>query len=481
MIRLNKNPVEGSAVRINVSFRDSFGAYYVPSELTYTLLALNSDKESWSVVSDYYKVPINPESSVNITIPKISLITGTELQRKIIVEWSGYVDGEYTDFVDEVNFDVQPRPYITDAPEPPEPQTVYVRITDVSLQVGSLDSVPTTPVFKIHTSLPVMPNGIVTVSDGTESIECLCNYDSSYTVITATPEKRLEYEKEYTLTIDGYGCRFGDYVMEKPYNVNFVTAMSTTYIEENKEVTVTENGVTEIVPDAGYDGIGKVTLTTALPLQNEKSVLLDTNQEIVIEPDDDNIAMKSVRVKVELPVEEDKEVTFIENGDFLVEPDDEFRALKNVKVKVDIPVELEKNVSVTQNGYREIVPDSGKSYIGKVNLNVDIPIQENKDVEISTPGTVVIEPDAGYTALKKISVNVNTEGNIALYGYKDESANVYLSSRRITSSGTYNIMKNGTSSGFVSCSVSNIGGEITLDYEGSEIIITRDSASDLHR
>lgn len=485
MIRLNKNPVEGSAVKINISFRDSFGAYYVPSELKYTLLALNNDEESWSVVDDLYKVLLTPASSVNLTISNIKIIEGTKLQRKILIEWSGFVDGEYTDFKDEVNFDVDPMPYITDLPSDPEPTEVYIEITDISLQVGSLSTAPVTPVFKVRTSLPViLTDSTILVKDeeGNE-INCDVTIDSSYTLLTIVPERRLEFQKPYSLFISNLKCKIGDYVLKEPYIANFVTEFSSNFLEHDKEVTVAENGVISITPSDGYDGIENVILTTAIPLQEEKDIVIENYTPFEVEPDDGFTAIKKLNVGINLPVESEHEVTLYSNGEHIVEPDGNNQSMAKVKVTIDIPVDGIKEITADRNGVYHINPDAGKSYIEGAKVTVDIPIQEEKEVTVSTDGTVVVEPDDGFTAMEKVKLNVVTAGTIAMYAYDNADNTItFYSAKRITSDGIYQMLTvpSPKSDGIRPLQVYK-GSTIEVEYNGGTQILVRNQSKDIIR
>lgn len=488
MIRLNKNPFEGSAVKVNISFRDSFGAYYVPSELTYSFLALNDDEESWSIVDDYYKVKLEPASSVNLTIPDIKIIEGKKLQRKIIIEWSGYVDGEYTNFKDEVNFDVEPMPYITDLPPDPEPSEVYIEVTDVSLQVGSLSTAPVMPVFKVRTSLPViLTDSIIQVKDETgDVINCDVTIDSSYTLLTIVPERRLEFTTPYSLFIDNLKCKIGDYVLKEPFVANFVTEFSSNFLEMDKKVTVTENGVTDIVPSAGYDGIANVVLTTSIPLQEEKDIEITSYNPVVVEPDSEFTAIKKLNVSVNLPVQNVKiEDTIIANGEYEIDPDDDYDSMRKAKVIVDIPVDGIKEITATENGVYNIRPSIGNVYMEGAKVTVDVPLQEEKDVTVSSDGTVVITPDTGFTAIKKVNLTVATSGTSALYAYdnQDRSITFYVP-KRITSTGMYQILAIPSltvDEGFKEYSVYRSGTTIEFEYNSVTQSLVRNSSKDILR
>ena len=56
---------------------------------------------------------------------------------------------------------------------------------------------------------------------------------------------------------------------------------------ETKEVTITENGNTTVTPSTGYDGMGKVTVTTDVPtpkIETNKSISITENGEYTVTP-----------------------------------------------------------------------------------------------------------------------------------------------------------------------------------------------------
>ena len=85
MIRLRNNPIEGSSVKLQLSFRDPLGTYYIPVSVTYTFLALDKNQETWNVVDSYYKIPLDAASVIPLTIPNVKTIEGTTLRRKVII------------------------------------------------------------------------------------------------------------------------------------------------------------------------------------------------------------------------------------------------------------------------------------------------------------------------------------------------------------------------------------------------------------
>jgi len=249
MIRLNYNPIQGSALSVNLSFRDQQGKYYVPLMVTYTFLALNTDKETWSVVGDYYKKPLTPASIINLVIPSLDNVEGTTLQRKVIVNWKTTLDGAVTDFVDEINFEMQPMPTITNKPDEPIPPIVYVKVTSVTFQNGSPISSPVNPTIKLTINLPVnIENASVTFNDGENETAGSIEVDSSNSVLTVYPNVLLEYSKSYKMTVSGLVSTTGASIMEEPFEYNFTTmdAGSITLEELAEQIQEISENVSEL-------------------------------------------------------------------------------------------------------------------------------------------------------------------------------------------------------------------------------------------
>lgn len=67
-------------------------------------------------------------------------------------------------------------------------------------------------------------------------------------------------------------------------------------LEDNKEVSITENGEVEIEPSDDYDAMKKVTATVSIPLEDNKISAITSNGTTEITPTDSNVAMKKVTV-----------------------------------------------------------------------------------------------------------------------------------------------------------------------------------------
>jgi hypothetical protein len=191
MIRLRNNPIEGSSVRLNLSFREATGTYYIPVKVNYTFLALNSDEESWSVVGDYYKKPLTPASVITLVIPDVQKIQDTTLQRKVIVEYQAFLNNGYVDFIDEIQFEIQPMPTIHYDGPTPDLQT-YVQVISCDLTAGSVVSAPVNPQFRMTVNVPVDVTNATAVltfdNEGTpDTVDCAIRADTTKTVLTIYP------------------------------------------------------------------------------------------------------------------------------------------------------------------------------------------------------------------------------------------------------------------------------------------------------
>lgn len=229
MIKLNKNPFENSSTSVVLSFKDTLGKFYIPLSVDYTFLALNNDKVSWSIVDDLYKVNLAPSSQISLILNNLKLISGTTPIRKVIVNWKCLVGNELTEFSDEIRFEIQPKPYITNEPEnPPTPTPIYLKVKDVNLQIGILSQTPINPVFNVFFNLPVnVENAKMIIKDEDENeIECTAYLDSTHTKAQISPNQTLEFGKTYTSILSGFVSEINSYEMENDFEFSFVTHQS---------------------------------------------------------------------------------------------------------------------------------------------------------------------------------------------------------------------------------------------------------------
>ena len=145
-------------------------------------------------------------------------------------------------------------------------------------------------------------------------------------------------------------------------------------LPQSKEVTITENGTTEITPDEGYILTG-VTVDTSVPGKPEqtKAVTIRENGITEVTPDAGHV-LTGVTVEASVPgkPEQTKAVTIRENGITEVTPD-AGHVLTGVTVEAAVPGKPEqtKAVSITENGTTQITPDEGK-VLSSVSVSVDV-------------------------------------------------------------------------------------------------------------
>lgn len=72
-------------------------------------------------------------------------------------------------------------------------------------------------------------------------------------------------------------------------------------LEDNKTVSITENGTVEITPSEGYEGMKKVTASVAIPLEDNKATTIDVSAysaPVEITPTAGSTAMKKCTVSL---------------------------------------------------------------------------------------------------------------------------------------------------------------------------------------
>ena len=110
---------------------------------------------------------------------------------------------------------------------------------------------------------------------------------------------------------------------------------------QEKEISITENGEYEVLPDAGYEGISRMNINVEIPFPLEEK---------------------------EVNITENESTTTIAIGEG-------YSGMSKVTVNVEIPFPLEeKEVNITENGGDEILPDTGYKGISRVNVNVNLDV-----------------------------------------------------------------------------------------------------------
>lgn len=107
---------------------------------------------------------------------------------------------------------------------------------------------------------------------------------------------------------------------------------------QNKDVTITENGTTNISADAGYDGLQNVELTTNVQPDLEiKNVSIISNGSTTVIPSQDKDGLSQVNIATNvMPNLENKSVTITENKTTTITPTQGKDGLSQVEVITNV-------------------------------------------------------------------------------------------------------------------------------------------------
>lgn len=197
-----------------------------------------------------------------------------------------------------------------------------------------------------------------------------------------------------TKTIDANGTftpSVGKFFSEVTVNVN------TAKPEQEKSVTITENGVTEVMPDTGFT-LSKVTATvnvdTAKPEQT-KSVDIDSMDPVTVTPDAGHV-LTEVTVTPKAPLASTEDATAAA-GDILAGK----TAYAN-GAKVTGAIELADATATPTLTAQELTPPAG-TYYKKVTVAAT-PLDDAKTVTAGTAAQTV-NPTTGNLGIKAVTVN----------------------------------------------------------------------------
>lgn len=197
-----------------------------------------------------------------------------------------------------------------------------------------------------------------------------------------------------TKTIDANGTftpSVGKFFSEVIVNVN------TAKPEQEKSVTITENGVTEVTPDTGFT-LSKVTATvnvdTAKPEQT-KSVDIDSMDPVTVTPDTGHV-LTEVTVTPKAPLASTGDATAAA-GDILAGK----TAYAN-GAKVTGTIELADASATPALAAQELTPPAG-TYYKKVTVAAT-PLDDTKTVTAGTAAQTV-NPTTGNLGIKSVTVN----------------------------------------------------------------------------
>lgn len=249
-----------------------------------------------------------------------------------------------------------------------------------------------------------------------------------------------------TKTIDANGTftpSVGKFFSEVTVNVN------TAKPEQEKSVTITENGITEVTPDTGFT-LSKVTATvnvdTAKPEQT-KTVDIDSMDPVTVTPDAGHV-LTEVTVTPKAPLADTGDATAA-TGDILAGK----TAYAN-GAKVTGTIELADAAATPALEAQELIPPAG-TYYKKVTVAAT-PLDDAKTVTAGTTAQTV-NPAAGNLGIKAVTVNPTPSSAKTITPTKDTQT-VNPDSGKLLSSvtvnpipeayiipaGTKNITENGT-------------------------------------
>ena len=140
-------------------------------------------------------------------------------------------------------------------------------------------------------------------------------------------------------------------------------------ITEKKTVTITRNGITNVVPGSGFTGLSECNIITEVPTQIN-------NQKVNVE--------------------------YTDNGTYKIHPDINHTGIEEVTVQVSTPLPTLQTLTVDcSTNAQVIVPDSSFYGLSRVNIN---PINGQSKTVTSTNVIQTVRPDEGFDALSYVTV-----------------------------------------------------------------------------
>ena len=142
------------------------------------------------------------------------------------------------------------------------------------------------------------------------------------------------------------------------------------------EIVSDSNGVKEVVPGSGVDGFKKVIVRTEVPLKEEvtKDIVITENGNTMLVPEEGQ-SFSKVNIDVNVPVKTEvtKDIVITENGNTTYIPDsDKTFGVVNVDVNVPVKTEVAKDITITENGNTTYTPNEGEVF-NRVSVDVNVP------------------------------------------------------------------------------------------------------------
>ena len=229
----------------------------------------------------------------------------------------------------------------------------------------------------------------------------------------------------------------GSYSREDGYGSITVDVPISEINNQEKNITITQNGQTDIVPDTDYTGLSKVGVNVNINTQSYydngySQGKIDGKVEGIAEQKakltDLNITENGTytredgykSVVADIHPKDKLERTYIENGQYLI--DGEYKdGVINVNVPVPVINNQEKSITINSNGTSSVIPDTGYTGLSKINITTNVPTSGGDGIDLTS---------LGYTAQENTSINTDIQDSIAysqslLESYTDDTKYEY--------------------------------------------------------
>ena len=181
----------------------------------------------------------------------------------------------------------------------------------------------------------------------------------------------------------------------------WATAVKEAKQEQEKNITITENGTGSVLPDSGKT-LSKVDYTVDVHPKTRLNEEFTWNGEYILTGE-----WKDGVVYVDVPGKPEREKTYYipENGVFEQTPD-LGTTISKVTIKADVHPTEKLTTTITENGTTEL---TGEWKDAAITVAVPQKEEQAKSVTITENGTTTVSPDAGKV-LSSVAVTVNVAG-----------------------------------------------------------------------